>query len=60
MLDGAFRYILSLLYLYLLVMGNIVHFLLPTIHHFRVGQRSGFLGLIRFGQVLLRNEAGHV
>ena len=55
MLDGAFRYIFSILYFYLLVVGNITHFLLPTIHHFRVGQSSGFWGLIKLGQVLLRN-----
>ena len=34
-----------------------IHLLLSTIHHFRVGERSGLSGLIGFGQVFrLRDE----
>ena len=50
MLDRAFKYILSALQVHLLLMGYIIHLLLSTIHHFRIGERSGLLGLIRFGQ----------
>ena len=50
MLDRAFKYILSALQVHLLLMGYIIHLLLSTIHHFRIGERSGLLGLIGFGQ----------
>ena len=50
MLDRAFKYILSALQVHLLLMGYIIHLLLSTIHHFRIGERSGLFGLIRFGQ----------
>ena len=50
MLDRAFKYILSELQVHLLLMGYIIHLLLSTIHHFRIGERSGLLGLIGFGQ----------
>ena len=30
------------MYLYLLLVGYVVHLLLPAIHHFHVGERSGF------------------
>ena len=58
MLDRALKQILSLMHLYLLLVGYVVHLLLPTIHHFRVGERSGFWRLIGFGQVLLRGLGG--
>ena len=54
MLDRAIKYILSQIYLYLLLVGYVVHLLMPTIHHFRVGECSGFWRLIGFGQALLR------
>lgn len=50
MLDRAFKYILSALQVHLLLMGYIIHLLLSTIHHFRIGERSGLFGLIGFGQ----------
>ena len=46
------------MYLYLLLVGYVVHLLLPAIHHFRVGERSEFWRLIGFGQVLLRGLGG--
>ena len=50
MLDRAFKCILSALQVHLLLMGYIIHLLLSAIHHFRIGERSGLFGLIRFGQ----------
>jgi hypothetical protein len=50
--------ILSLMYLYLLLVGYVVHLLLPAIHHFRVSERSGFWRLIGFGQVFRLKDVG--
>jgi hypothetical protein len=63
MLDRAFKYILSALQVHLLLMGYIIHLLLSTIHHFRIGERSGLLGLIGFGQVFvsrMKAEMSHL
>jgi hypothetical protein len=46
------------MYLYLLLVGYVVNLLLPTIHHFRVGQRSGLSGLIGLGQVFRLKDEG--
>ena len=50
MLDRALKFLPSALQVHLLLMGYIIHLLLSTIHHFRVGKRSGLFGLIGFGQ----------
>jgi hypothetical protein len=41
MLDRALKQILSLMYLYLLLVAYLIHLLLAAIHHFRIGQSPG-------------------
>ena len=52
MLDRALKQILSLMYLYLLLVGYVVHLLLPAIHHFRIGKSPWLSGLIEFGHII--------
>ena len=54
MLDKALKQILSLMYLYLLLVAYLIHLLLAAIHHLRIGECSGYWRLIGFGQALLR------
>lgn len=57
MLDRALKYILSALQVQLLLMGDIIHLLLATVHHLRISERSGLSGLIGFVQMLLRDTS---
>ena len=52
-LDRALKYILSSLQVQLLLMRCAIHLLLSTVHHFRIGERSGLVRLIGFGQAFL-------
>jgi hypothetical protein len=58
MLDRVLKYILSALQVHLLLMSCAIHLLLSTIHHFRIGKRSGLSGLIGFVHVFrLKDES---